>query len=204
MKKLDKSFYIKDTLTVAKELLGKYLYVCMGTTPMIGKVVETEAYIGPDDKACHCYNGRRTLRTEVMYESGGHAYVYQIYGMHFCLNIVTEDDTVGAAVLIRGLEPIEGIAQMARNRYNKEWSQLSSKEMKNLTNGPGKLCKALNIDKKCNGKQLLGDEIYISEPHNNEKFKILSSKRINIDYAEEYKDVNWRFFIENNAFISKK
>lgn len=204
MKKLDKSFYLQDTLTVAKELLGKYLNVCVDGNPMIGRIVETEAYIGPHDKACHCYNGRRTPRTEVMYENGGYAYIYQIYGMYFCLNIVTEDDTVGTAVLIRGLEPISGMEQMARNRYNKEWNQLSIKEIKNLTNGPGKLCKALNIDKKCNGKELLGEEIYICEPNKTDKFIITSSKRINIDYAEEYKDVNWRFFIEDNVYVSKK
>ncbi len=204
MKKLDKSFYLQDTLTVAKELLGKYLYICMDTTPMIGRIVETEAYIGPDDKACHAYNGRRTSRTEVMYKNGGHAYIYQIYGMYFCLNIVTGDNTAGTGVLIRGLEPIAGMEQMAENRYNKEWDQLSVKEIKNMTNGPGKLCKALNIDKKYNGKDLLGKEIYICEWDKTDKFVISSGKRINIGYAEEYKDVNWRFFIENNSYVSKK
>lgn len=204
MKKLDQSFYLQDTLTVAKQLLGKYLNICSEGKHMIGKIVETEAYIGPQDKACHCYNDRRTPRTEVMYKRGGYAYIYQIYGMYFCLNIVTENNTVGTAVLIRGVEPISGMEHMSINRYNKKWDELSKKEIKNLSNGPGKLCQAFNIDKKYNGKTLLENEIYICDPETNDSYNIISSKRININYAEEYKDVEWRFYIENNKCISKK
>lgn len=204
MKKLERSFYSQDTLTVAKELLGKHLNVINNGYHMIVRIVETEAYIGPHDKACHCYNGRRTPRCEVMYKNGGYLYVYQIYGMYFCLNVVTEDDSAGTAVLIRGVEPIAGMEQMSINRYSKPLQALTKREENNLTNGPGKLCKALNIDKKWNGKDLLGEEVHICKPETNKKFTICTTKRINIDYAEEYKEVNWRFLIENNSFISKK
>lgn len=204
MVKLEKEFYTRDTLDVAKDLLGKYLVVDQKDKKMIVRIVETEGYIGPIDKASHTYNNRRTKRTEVMYYSGGHVYIYQIYGLYFCLNIVTEDETVGTAVLIRGGEPIEGLEQMAVNRYDKGYNELSNKEKKNLTNGPGKLCKALALDKTRNGESLLNDEIYICEMIPDEKIEMIHTKRVNIDYAEEAKDYNWRFYIKNNKFVSKK
>lgn len=204
MYKLEKDFYIRDTLTVAKELLGKYLVVYQEDKKMVVKIVETEGYIGPIDKASHTYNNRRTKRTQVMYYSGGYVYIYQIYGLYFCLNIVTEDETAGTAVLIRGGEPIEGLEKMAVNRYAKAYHDLSNKEKKNLTNGPGKLCRALGLDKKRNGESLMDDHIYICKTDSDEKAEIVSGKRVNIDYAEEAKDYDWRFYIKNNKFVSKK
>lgn len=204
MKKLNKAFYTRDTLTVAKELLGKYLVVNNDEEKMVVKIVETEAYIGPIDKACHTYNNRRTKRTEIMYSSGGYAYIYQIYGMYFCLNVVTENEDAGTAVLIRAGEPIKGVERMAVNRFSKNLDELSKKEVLNLTNGPGKLCRALGLDKRQNGSSLLEKELFIFAEDVEEPFQIAVSKRIGIDYAEEAKDYEWRFYIKNNPFVSVK
>ncbi len=204
MEKLKKSFYTRDTLIVAKELLGKYLMVKNSNGDMGVRIVETEAYIGPMDKACHAYNNKRTERTKSMYRNGGSAYVYQIYGMHFCFNVVTENEEVGTAVLIRSGEPIEGLNQMSINRYLNPWNELTPKERINLTNGPGKLCKALCLDKQFNEESLLGDVINICQIPGEENFEIAASKRINIDYSEEAKDYKWRFYIKGNSYISKK
>lgn len=203
MKKLDQSFYTKNTLVVAKALLGKYLYLNKDGKQLIAKIVETEAYIGPIDKACHTYNGKRTTRTDVMYKGGGYVYIYQIYGMYYCLNVVTEDDTVGTAVLIRAVEPIEGTEYMALNRYSRNINELSRKELINLTNGPGKLCMALGLDKRANGDSLLGEHFYIFSEDANKEIEVMSTKRININYAEEAKDFEWRFYIKNNPYVSK-
>lgn len=204
MKKLNKAFYTRDTLTVAKELLGKYLAVNNDEEKMIVKIVETEAYIGPIDKACHTYNNRRTKRTEIMYSSGGYAYIYQIYGMYFCLNVVTENEDAGTAVLIRAGEPIKGVERMAVNRFSKKLNELSKKEILNLTNGPGKLCRALGLDKCQNGSSLLGKELFIFAEDVEEPFQIALSKRIGIDYAEEARDYEWRFYIKDNPYVSVK
>ncbi|NLK72064.1 MAG: DNA-3-methyladenine glycosylase [Clostridiales bacterium] len=204
MKKLNKAFYTRDTLTVAKELLGKYLAVNNDEEKMIVKIVETEAYIGPIDKACHTYNNRRTKRTEIMYSSGGYAYIYQIYGMYFCLNVVTENEDAGTAVLIRAGEPIKGVERMAVNRFSKKLNELSKKEILNLTNGPGKLCRALGLDKRQNGSSLLGKELFIFAEDVEEPFQIALSKRIGIDYAEEARDYEWRFYIKDNPYVSVK
>lgn len=204
MKKLNKSFYTRDTLIVAKELLGKFLVVNNGNQKIIVKIVETEAYKGPIDKACHTFNNRRTKRTEIMYSSGGCAYIYQIYGMYFCLNVVTENKEVGTAVLIRAGEPIKGIEKMASNRFSKQLSNLSKKEIQNLTNGPGKLCKALGLDKLQNGSNLMENELFICKKNIDEPMQIVSTKRIGIDYAEEAKDFEWRFYIKDNPYVSVK
>ena len=160
------------------------------------KIVETEAYMGPEDKAAHSYNNRRTQRTEVMFGRPGKAYVYMIYGMYYCLNIVAGEEEIPEAVLIRGVEPIEGIEILKQNR------KIKGKQINNLTNGPGKLCEALAIDKSLNGSDLVfGNEIYILD--SKEKPDIVKSKRINIDYAEEYVNKLWRFYIRDNIFVSR-
>lgn len=199
--KLPVEFYSRDTITVAKDLLGKLLVRNINGNKLVGKIVEVEAYLGPIDKACHSYNFRRTQRNEVMYGQPGIAYVYFIYGMYYCLNFVTEKEGMPCAVLIRALEPIEGFDIMALNRFGKTYNELTKSQKRNLTNGPGKLCRAFNIDKALNGHSLLSDEIYVLD--NQEDFEIVAGKRIGIDYAEEAKDFEWRFFIKGNPYVSK-
>ncbi|WP_053954951.1 DNA-3-methyladenine glycosylase [Inediibacterium massiliense] len=195
--KLDESFYRKDALILAKDLLGKILVRKIDNHFIECKIVETESYIGPLDKGCHAYNNKRTKRTEVMFWRGGHAYIYMIYGMYYCLNIVAANKDEPQAVLIRGVEPLNEFEILKENR------KIKSKHLKDLTNGPGKLCDALNITKELNGYDMVAkDELYIKDNH--EKVEIVSAKRINIDYAEEYKDKLWRFYIKENPFVSKK
>jgi DNA-3-methyladenine glycosylase len=204
MEKLNREFYNRNSLIVAKELLGKYLVNNIQGIKFVGKIVEVEAYMGPEDKAAHSYNNRLTERTEIMYGDAGYAYVYFIYGMHFCMNVVVEAKGKPQAVLIRALEPISPMEDMAERRYNKTLQELKKSELISLTNGPGKLCKAMGIIKEHNGEDLCGKKLYITQGENQDKFNVVSAKRINIDYAEEAKDYPWRYYIENNSYISKK
>lgn len=203
MKKLGRDFYLRDTLEVAKDLLGKHLVHETGNHTLIGRIVETEAYTGPEDKACHSYGGRRTERNEVMYHIGGTAYVYFIYGMYYCFNVVTEEVGMPSAVLVRAVEPIEGMEHMSRLRYGTGFSSLSSRQKLNISNGPGKLCIAMNIGKAENGIDLCRSKLYICDAKN-EPFVVKTSPRINIDYAEEYAHKPWRFYIDGNKYVSKK
>ncbi|MDZ5254765.1 DNA-3-methyladenine glycosylase [Clostridium sp. LIBA-8841] len=204
--RLNKEFFNRDTLIVAKELLGKILVRKIDGVILKGKIVETEAYIGAIDKASHAYGGRRTNRTETLYEEPGTSYVYSIYGMYYCLNLISEEKDVAAGVLIRGIEPLEGIEEMSKLRYKKTYEELSNYEKKNFSNGPSKLCMALGIDKRDNCiNTISSEELYVEEDSSNkEVFSIVESKRIGIDYAEEAKDFLWRFYIKDNKFISKK
>ena len=197
--KLCRDFYERGTLTVAKELLGKYLihHSPEGTT--IGMITETEAYIGPDDPASHAYKGRRTRRTEVQFGPGGYAYIYQIYGKNFCFNVVTQKIGMPEVVLIRALEPIEGIELMAKRRG---FSNLTSKSIKELTNGPSKLCQTMGINMSLYGIDLCENVLFIAEPNPKCKFEVIATPRINIDYAGEAKHYHWRFLIKNNKFVS--
>lgn len=201
MNKLKRAFYERNTETVARELLGKILVHEIGGVRISGKIVETEAYLGTKDKAAHSYGGRRTPRVEVMYNSPGFSYVFMIYGMYNCFNVVTQKVGIPEAVLIRALEPLDGVEEMSQNRFNKTLESLNKRNLLNLTNGPGKLCKALGIDKSLNGEDLLGNKLYIID--NNETFSIEESKRIGIDYAEEAKDFLLRFYIKENKYVSK-
>ncbi len=206
MKKLDKSFYNDTTLNIAQKLLGKVLVHRYDDKELVGRIVEVEAYIGAIDKAAHCYNNKRTKRTEVMFGPPGYAYVYFIYGMYYCLNVVTEKTGQCAAVLIRAIEPLKGLNDMALNRYNKPIEDINKRQKLNIANGPGKLCMALNIAKDDYGESLRGDKLFICEDGFKE-FTIEQSKRINIDYAEEAKDFMWRFLIKgikDNKQTSKK
>ncbi len=196
LRKLDKDFYNQDTFILSKKLLGKYIVKKTNKSLIVGMIVETEMYIGPYDDASHSYNFKRTKRNEAMYLNYGTVYVYQIYGMYHCLNIVTGKINEPEAVLIRAVEPIDGIEIMQKNR--------KKSDIKNLTNGPSKLCMAFGIDKSLNKQNIFGDNFYIAEIENQKKFNIISSKRINIDYAKKYKDKLWRFYIEGNTFVSKK
>lgn len=200
--KLNREFYNRDTLVVAQELLGKVLVHEVDGVRTAGKIVEVEAYIGPIDKAAHSYNGRRTPRTEVMYGKPGFAYVYFIYGMHYCFNVVTREEGMPEAVLVRAVEPLEGKDKMSEGRFEKYYDCLTKSQKRNLTNGPAKLCAALRIDKGLNREDLCGDRLYIEEG-SKEEFTIKSSKRVGIDYSEEAKDYLWRFYIENSEYVSR-
>lgn len=201
--KLDRKFYKKNAIDLSKELLGKYLIHNANGETLIGKIVETEAYMGFHDKGSHTYNGRRTARTEVMYGEEGHAYIYIIYGMYHCLNVVAAEKEIAQAVLIRALEPIEDLEKIALHRYGKPISELKKQQILNLTNGPGKLCKAFNITKNMNGEDLTNNMLYICEKKGfKESFDIIETKRIGIDYAEEAKDYLWRFYIKGNEYVS--
>jgi len=201
--KLERSFYSKNAVRLSKDLLGKYLIHSMDDKLLIGKIVEVEAYMGFGDKAAHSYKGKRTARTEVMYGEEGHAYVYIIYGLHHCLNVVAAKEGIAQAVLIRALEPIKGIDIMAFYRYGDILEEPTSRQLINLTNGPGKLCKAFNITKECNGEDLTGNRLYICRNKNQvDKFDIVETTRVGVDYAEEAKYFPWRFYIKDNPYVS--
>ncbi|MFA5523020.1 MAG: DNA-3-methyladenine glycosylase [Tissierellales bacterium] len=202
MKKLKRSFYRKPALILAKDLLGKYLVFHKNNEKLIGKIVETEAYMGFADKAAHTYNGRRTPRVETMYGEEGHAYVYMIYGMYNCFNVVAAEKNIAQAVLIRALEPIEALDIISLNRFKKPFNQLKKTQIIGLTSGPGKLCDAFEITREFNGEDLTGHRLYICSGEK-KVFDIVETTRVGIDYAEEAKDFPWRFYIKDNKFVSK-
>ena len=191
MKILKKSFYSQPTEKVAKELLGKFLCRKIDNKLYVGKIVETEAYLGKKDLACHTSKGM-TERNKIMFGPAGHAYIYFIYGMYHCLNVVTEEENNPCAVLIRALEP---------DPVETQQCCVSTK----LLNGPAKLCREFEIDKKLNGWDLtIGKKLWIE---NGEKIKlnqIKKSKRVGVDYAGIWKDRLLRFYIKDNEFVSKR
>jgi DNA-3-methyladenine glycosylase len=198
MSKLPYSFYqIADVNDLAVRLLGKLLFTRIDGELTGGIIVETEAYKGVEDKASHAYGGRFTNRTQVMFEEGGLSYVYLCYGIHHLFNVVTAPKGTPHAVLIRGVEPYEGVDVMLRRR-----NMASLKP--NLTAGPGALSKALGIDKTLNAKDLLGDEIWIEDsglvfPED----QIVMSARVGVDYAEDHALLPWRYYVKGNKFVSK-
>jgi len=179
---LPRSFYARDAVTVAQELLGKQLVVRHPQGLKVGRIVETEAYQGPDDLAAHSAGGRRTARTEIMYGPAGHAYVYLIYGMWNCLNVVAGTPGVPHAVLLRALEPVSGIEMPS-------W-------------GPGLLCRALGIDRSYNGRDLRGQELWIRSPAHRQPLRLGSGPRIGVDYAGAWARRPWRFFDLDSPFVS--
>lgn len=197
-KKLPQKFYTRDVLKVACDLLGKIFVVNRKGKILSGKIVEVEAYDGSCDEAAHTYNGK-TKRNEVMFETGGLLYVYFTYGMYYCSNVVTGEKNERTAVLLRALEPVEGIEEMSLNRYGKK--QITGREKLNLTSGPAKLCLALGINQTYNGISLIGDEIYILDNKKIQKDKLAVSTRIGISKSKE---LPWRFYIKDNPYISKK
>lgn len=191
--KLNKDFYLGNTLDIAQNLIGKHIVREIEDNKIIMKITETEAYIGSVDKACHAYNYKKTDRTSTMFMEGGRAYVYIIYGMYDCLNIVTNIEGEPDAVLIRGGEIIQGKEYASKFRYGKNIDELTSYQLKNFSNGPGKLCKALAIDRTFDKHNLTLSPLYVTDGET--PSKICKGKRINIDYAQEAKDFMWRFYI---------
>jgi DNA-3-methyladenine glycosylase len=179
---LSRTFYARDALSVARDLLGMHLLIRHTTGLQVGRIVETEAYQGPDDLAAHSAGGRRTARTEVMYGPAGHAYVYLIYGMWNCLNVVAGSPGVPHAVLLRALAPVAGIDAAS-------W-------------GPGLLCRALGIDRRYNGRDLRGRELWIEAPKNRPRLRVGTGPRIGVEYAGAWAQHPWRFFDLDSPFVS--
>jgi DNA-3-methyladenine glycosylase len=192
--KLHRPFYQQATIEVARQWLGKGLVGRHRDGTTIGRIVESEAYIGPHDKACHAARGR-TARTEVMFGPPGHAYVYFVYGFHHMLNIVTEQENFPAAVLIRAVEPVGGIALMKRRR--------GDGDLENLASGPGKLCQAFAIDRTLNGSDVCGDVLFVRDPGEPVP-EVVATPRIGVDYAGHWKYEPLRFLISGSRFVSKR
>lgn len=198
MRKLPLSFYQQTEVTqLAQQLLGKLLYTCIDGELTAGTIVETEAYHGVTDKASHAYGGRFTDRTRVMYAAGGLAYVYLCYGIHHLFNVVTAPEGTPHAVLIRGIEPVEGLDVMLRRR-----SMAALKP--NLTAGPGALAKALGIDRNLNASDLGGEEIWIADQGlAYQQDEIVAAPRVGVDYAGDHALLPWRYYVKGNRFVSK-
>lgn len=196
MKKiLSQKFYLQPTLEVAKQMLGKFLVKEEEQEILAGKIIETEAYIGPEDKASHTFSGTKTERNKAVFLTGGHIYIYLVYGMYWMLNITTTKKGQPECVLIRALEPVEGIEKMQQNRDT---------PIENLTNGPGKLCQAFALDKSYYGKKLVKNSgIWLEDRGLDIEKKIVCNSRIGIDYAKEWAEKPWRFYIKDNPFVSK-
>jgi DNA-3-methyladenine glycosylase len=183
MQKLPRSFYDRDTVTVARELLGKHLVHESRGVERIGRIVEVEAYLGPHDLAAHSARGL-TERTKVMFGPPGHAYVYLIYGMYHCMNVVTQPEGHASAVLLRAVEPVKNVV--------------------GRTQGPGLLCRAMQIDKRLNAHDLLSDDFFIAPPPAAEPVAIVKRPRVGVDYAGRWAKRHLRFYIKGNAFISRR
>jgi len=177
-----RAFYDRDTAEVARELLGKHLVHVSRGVEYVGRIVEVEAYLGPHDLASHSSRGL-TTRTRVMFGPPGHAYVYMVYGMHFCMNVVTERDGHASAVLIRAVEPV--------------------KNVEGSTRGPGRLCKAMHIDRRRNGHDLTSDDFHIADPPVREPLSIVKRPRVGVAYAGRWARRHLRFYIRGNPFVSK-
>ncbi len=182
MRKLPRSFYDRDTITVARELLGKYLVHRSRGVERIGRIVEVEAYLGPHDLAAHSAKGL-TERTKVMFGPPGHAYIYFIYGMYYCMNVVTEREGQASAVLLRAIEPVNNV--------------------EGRTQGPGLLCRAMHIDKRLNAHDLLSEDFYIAAPFKAEPSVIVRRPRVGVDYAGRWAKRHLRFYLKGNPFVSR-
>jgi DNA-3-methyladenine glycosylase len=192
--KLPRTFYEQPTVEVARQLLGTYLVRVGADGTTAGMILETEAYDGLEDKASHASRGL-TPRTRLMFGAAGFAYVYLIYGMHHCLNVVTQAEGYPAAVLIRAVEPCEGVGLMrARRRAG---------SVRHLTDGPGKICQAFDIDRRLNGLDMCGDTLFV-ETRDPGTFEIVATTRIGVDYAGVWKDRPWRFYIAGHPGVSKR
>ena len=203
MARLSRQFYNGDTVEIAQKLLGKYLVRRLENGELLlGRITETEAYVGRCDKACHAYQYRKTARTATLFAPPGTAYIYLIYGMYHCLNFVTEPEGEPAAVLLRGVEPVYGTETMYRLRYGDK--PLTPYREKNFLNGPGKVCKAFSLTKQENGLDLTGETLFLCDSPEDVglpcpapiRERVCAGPRIGIDYAEEARDFPWRFWLE--------
>ena len=183
VQKLQRNFYNRDPVVVARELLGKHLVHVSEGLARIGRIVEVEAYLGPHDLAAHSARGR-TARTQVMFGPPGHAYVYLIYGIHCCMNVVTQEEGIASAVLLRAIEPLANI--------------------EDRTQGPGLLCKAMDIDRRLNGLDLTSDNFYIARAPAVAPGDIVKRPRIGVDYAGHWAKRLLRFYIKGSRFVSKR
>jgi DNA-3-methyladenine glycosylase len=191
-RRLDRDFYARPVLRVARDCLGKILVHRTADGLTSGTIVEAEAYRGPEDRAAHSYGGRRTERTEAMFGRAGHAYVFLIYGLHHHFNVVAGQEGQPHAVLIRAIEPLTGVELMASRRN-------MSTDRKELTNGPGKLAQALGIDLGHYGKDLCSGDLFLAD---GPRVRATRSPRIGIDYAGEWAKRPWRFFVAGNRYVS--
>ena len=194
LKRLTTAFFSRDTVEVGKDLLGRYIVKETDKGTIIAKIIEVEAYLGANDKACHAYNYKKTEKSNIMYMKPGTFYVYYIYGIYFCLNVITEPIGIPCAIFIRKIHPLGGIDLMLENRQVK-----IGKNYKNLVDGPGKLCMALNITKeKYNGKDSCEEnsKLYFAQGKKILVKRVILGKRIGIEYAEEDKDRLLRFALE--------
>lgn len=196
--KIPPDFYLQDNVVqVAKALLGKTLHTRIDGHYCVARITELEAYSGRNDKACHANNGTRTARTEVMYAQGGKAYVYLCYGVHHLFNVVTNVQDQADAVLIRAVEPLEGIETMLSRRKKEKVNKV-------LSSGPGTLSQALGIDyKRHYGADLLGDTIWLEDAPDLSAGQMVVSRRIGVDYAEEDALKPWRFYMRDSPWVSK-
>lgn len=191
--------FANDPITVARRLLGQRLVRVINRQRLAGTIVEVEAYLGAVDAAAHTYRGRRTKRNEAMYLPGGHAYVYFTYGMHHCLNVVCGKADEGVAVLVRAIEPTEGLGRMYRNRP-------TAKRESDLCSGPAKLTEALEIDRSMNGTDLRCDKSMFIEQTRTRTLpqgRILCTARVGVGYAREWADRPLRFLIKDNTWVSR-
>lgn len=181
-RRLPRHFYDRDTITVARELLGRYLVHVADGVQRVGRIVEVEAYLGPQDLAAHSARGL-TARTRVMFGPPGHAYVYLIYGLHCCMNVVTEREGHGSAVLLRALEPVDNLSDR--------------------TAGPGLLCRAMGIDRRLNGHDLLSDDLFIASPERESGHTLVRRPRVGVDYAGHWARRLLRFYVRGNPYVSR-
>jgi DNA-3-methyladenine glycosylase len=196
-RRLTRRFFGRDALALARALLGATLVHEAPDGVTAGRIVEVEAYRGPEDRAAHSYGGRRTPRNEVMYGPPGYAYVYFVYGMHYCCNVVAAEIDVPEAVLLRALEPVEGIALMRARRAVDDEVPLA-----NLARGPGNLCRAMGIDLRLNGVDLLAGPIHLERTRPLPADRIVVAPRVGVAYAGRYADRLWRFYDRNSDAVS--
>ncbi|MDR3580932.1 MAG: DNA-3-methyladenine glycosylase [Oryzomonas sp.] len=197
-KPLPREFYLRDAIQVAQELIGKELVHCSSGGITSGVIVETEAYMGVTDPASHAFGGLRSKRTEIMYLPGGRAYVYLIYGMYNCMNVTAQKEGVPECVLIRALQPVRGMEIMQARRGLK-----NPESLMNLTNGPGKLCQAMEIGADLYGADLCDKRLFVQEAEIPTAGEVGASRRLNIEYAGNARDLEWRFYLKGNPFVTK-
>ena len=204
---LPQAFFSGDTVETARALVGKYLIRRYGGVTLAARITETEAYVGRVDKACHAWNYRKTQRTKTLFAPPGTVYVYLIYGMHCCLNLVTEPEGEPAAVLIRGLVPRYNGDIIAENRFRRKCADMNAYQRKNFLNGPGKVCAGMNIDRSLNALPYGSQALFVCDrledaglppcPDDDGPLNIVVGKRIGIDYAQEAVDFPWRFYSQS-------